>query len=350
MLTWLDEMVAYLGKTAREAGLTGLYKSTRRSTDFEMTKVAIKVAFDETLRPALGPGFTWRRAPSEDEKWAVWLAVFAYSARDFLYPGQYGPASPLGLQVARELADDFAEAKPPETIEWQALLKHHRTVYIDFPPETFWVDSTGTPMTGRFYLRAVLVNSPEGRNESHTSFYAIFDRRERQCEVPNMIRFFVDEHGRPVPPAREDQVFTFGQNAETLHALEGQVSDLVRLVLLYYQSTDQRVESLPYLGPIKLEATPPAKRPERQRAESLFKIQRLLSPVGRFGRERGESAPREGYKLGVRVRVRGHFRWQPHGPGRELRRLQWIDPYLKGPADAPVRVPMYRVDAVKEVS
>lgn len=36
--------------------------------------------------------------------------------------------------------------------------------------------------------------------------------------------------------------------------------------------------------------------------------------------------------------VRGHWRLQPHGPGRTLRRLQWIDPYVKGPDDAPLDV------------
>jgi len=37
--------------------------------------------------------------------------------------------------------------------------------------------------------------------------------------------------------------------------------------------------------------------------------------------------------------VSGHWRNQPYGPGRSLRRLQYIDPYLKGPEGAPVKVP-----------
>lgn len=31
--------------------------------------------------------------------------------------------------------------------------------------------------------------------------------------------------------------------------------------------------------------------------------------------------------------VRGHYRNQPHGPSRTLRRLQWIEPFWKGPED-----------------
>lgn len=34
--------------------------------------------------------------------------------------------------------------------------------------------------------------------------------------------------------------------------------------------------------------------------------------------------------------VAGHWRNQPYGPGRKLRRPIWIAPYIKGPADAPL--------------
>lgn len=42
---------------------------------------------------------------------------------------------------------------------------------------------------------------------------------------------------------------------------------------------------------------------------------------------------RGSWQLSVRVRVRGHIRNQPYGPGRMYRRLQWIEPYFKGPED-----------------
>lgn len=34
--------------------------------------------------------------------------------------------------------------------------------------------------------------------------------------------------------------------------------------------------------------------------------------------------------------VRGHWRHQPHGPGRSQRRLQWRESYIKGPEGAPL--------------
>lgn len=44
----------------------------------------------------------------------------------------------------------------------------------------------------------------------------------------------------------------------------------------------------------------------------------------------------EGRRLTTRHVVRGHWTHQPHGPGRELRRLQWIASYTRGPEGAPL--------------
>ena len=41
-------------------------------------------------------------------------------------------------------------------------------------------------------------------------------------------------------------------------------------------------------------------------------------------------------RLTTRHVVRGHWTHQPHGKGRALRRLQWIDDYIRGPQDAPL--------------
>lgn len=42
----------------------------------------------------------------------------------------------------------------------------------------------------------------------------------------------------------------------------------------------------------------------------------------------------EGRKVMKRFRVRGHFRLQPHGKGRELRKISWVRPHWKGPTFA----------------
>lgn len=46
------------------------------------------------------------------------------------------------------------------------------------------------------------------------------------------------------------------------------------------------------------------------------------------------NAPRR--RLTTRHVVRGHWTHQPHGPAKSLRRLQWIDDYIRGPEEAPL--------------
>lgn len=58
------------------------------------------------------------------------------------------------------------------------------------------------------------------------------------------------------------------------------------------------------------------------------------------------SSPREGEsenaessrEYSCRWIVRGFYRNQPYGPDRALRRKQWIPPYVKGPADKPLKL------------
>jgi hypothetical protein len=60
-----------------------------------------------------------------------------------------------------------------------------------------------------------------------------------------------------------------------------------------------------------------------------IKIDRTALGTGRKGAK--------GTKLTVQFRVAGHWRKQPHGPGRKERKLIWIDPFWKGPKDSPIR-------------
>ncbi len=46
----------------------------------------------------------------------------------------------------------------------------------------------------------------------------------------------------------------------------------------------------------------------------------------------------------VQTLVRGHWKQQPHGPGRELRKYIHVEPYWRGPEDAPIAVRPHRID------
>jgi hypothetical protein len=63
--------------------------------------------------------------------------------------------------------------------------------------------------------------------------------------------------------------------------------------------------------------------------------------------ERTDSAPSDDHSArewSHRWLVAGHWRWQPYGPGRSLRRLTYVRPHVKGPADKPFHTPT-RVNA-----
>jgi hypothetical protein len=57
---------------------------------------------------------------------------------------------------------------------------------------------------------------------------------------------------------------------------------------------------------------------------------------GRTKEEDEESTPRGSYEVKVRVKVRGHFKLQPYGPGASLRKLIFREPYWRGPEEGAV--------------
>jgi hypothetical protein len=72
----------------------------------------------------------------------------------------------------------------------------------------------------------------------------------------------------------------------------------------------------------------------------------LSAPVKIDLREhlRGVLEGRKGAAPTVQFLVRGHWRNQAHGPRRSLRRVQWIEPFWKGPEEARVLLRQHKVD------
>ena len=72
-----------------------------------------------------------------------------------------------------------------------------------------------------------------------------------------------------------------------------------------------------------------------------------MTAVTRFGQGR-PCDPEEGHagsgrKITKKFMVSGHYRLQPHGPGRTQRRLQFIEPFEKGPDAAELMSRTYHV-------
>jgi hypothetical protein len=68
------------------------------------------------------------------------------------------------------------------------------------------------------------------------------------------------------------------------------------------------------------------------RTESPYRILDLSTP------DRPTSDGHRNVVWSKRWMVRGHWRNQPYGTGRELRKLIWIDPFVKGPDDRPLDI------------
>jgi hypothetical protein len=59
---------------------------------------------------------------------------------------------------------------------------------------------------------------------------------------------------------------------------------------------------------------------------------------------------KSGTPLRIQFVVPGHFKQQPYGPRSSLRRRQWIQPYWRGPEDAPIAVRSHRIDEKDSVT
>lgn len=87
-----------------------------------------------------------------------------------------------------------------------------------------------------------------------------------------------------------------------------------------------------------------ADRPVRRVSARVGAV-RPLEPVKvitlRRARHEGTAATGgdEPRRYSHRWMVQGHWRWQPHGPGRTQRKLIWVRPHIKGPEDAPLHAP-----------
>lgn len=84
-----------------------------------------------------------------------------------------------------------------------------------------------------------------------------------------------------------------------------------------------------------VERTP---RPERRRTQRAGLPERDVHTVRlRHSDQAGSSTDGTGRDYQCRWVVRGHWRNQPYGPRRELRRPTWVLPHVKGPDGAPLR-------------
>jgi hypothetical protein len=132
-------------------------------------------------------------------------------------------------------------------------------------------------------------------------------------------------------------------NGVDMKTIAGQVNDLVRLLILYRATAESAERSeLKHMDARQLNQSP-RRIPQNRKKTSLFRVERLAAPADRFGRQSPSNGPAGGWTLGWQSEVSGHFKLQPHGVGRSLRKLIWIDAYERGPKDAAHKVRLERL-------
>lgn len=239
------------------------------------------------------------------------------------------------VRPTKELLDLFIDGRVPHSELYDVFLEKYPNIYVDLPIGHLRLNDKG------LYLSAIFFRA--GRSRAEDSWVAVVGRGHTREVVDRMV--FLGED-RPLETAGE----TFFMADEDERALLQEnllniVPSLVRFVSLYRATQEMQgrrnTEFLPQIDLASLKKLPEKKQRARRKKRSLFVIEDMRAPEGRFGRE-SSTGGRGGWQLNHRIEVRGHFRLQPWGPERKLRRLIWVDPYVKG-KDKPDRPKMTRL-------
>jgi hypothetical protein len=283
-----------------------------------------------------------------DEAWYTMLSPFA---REYIPTGATLRLAdgtdwphPLGLVLTRAAASLLSGAEssriPDET--WRSALGPNRVVYVDVPHGAILLN-VGVDTNDILQLRAIVAapSLPPDMPE-HTLFVAqMTDRGSERgrgriagvlCPDGKISRFGSPKTG---PSATDWTLRPPFVHPLTDMAVLGRAGTFLRLVLAYHCFGPRSARE-------SIAATPAGKlrggKPRKD--ESLFALTRLResSEVGR-----SKETIQDSWSLTSHQEVAGHFKLQPYGPQRSMRRLIWVDGYGRGPDEAPVKPRAYLV-------
>jgi hypothetical protein len=329
LLTWLDHRCRQAAKIIDEKHHGG---DPRRALAYYVGQGIL--AFQKGVAPA-------------DMLEEIQTTLFASFVADFM-PGPFllngeKPPRPLGLLLTRETANLLSAATPisiPDAL-WRSELGQ-RAIYVDVPHGAILMDGGGGGENDIIELRAILAAPfiPPG-DSGQTVFLAQMTKRAseqgrgRLCGVllpdGGISRF----RGYTSGPAVDWTMKPPFAHSMLERAVLGRAGTFLRLVLSYH-----------FFGPEDAQenvAVTPSERLRQgkpRKDESLFAMTRLRASEAV---SRPKHTIPSSWSLSTRQEVTGHFKLQAHGPDRLLRRLIWVDPYTRGPDDAPQRPQGYRV-------
>lgn len=333
MLTWIDYWLGVQWRNVqmiREEMGDKVFPS-KIETPLEAAKFTIVTALEDPER-------TIRNA--QYESWGRSTLMQA----EIMMPFIFAPERTLSLQLTPELTQDFYGTKPPDDVDYDALLDKCGSVFIDIPPGIYRV------VEGWSARAVILHRAAFGMGKPHMFIPVLREGKvDLDYQVECLFPFGLEMESTVVQTWHEDDPNAVPREADPTYYAEqvkDLIEDLAKLALLYYESSESEKALLPHVTVEDvLRTSNPKKRQARWTNASFFKISQLKSPKGRFGRTDQEPMPREGYNLQHRIPVRGHWRHQPHGPKRSLRRLQWIEGFQRGPKEAPLKPALHVLDS-----
>jgi len=235
--------------------------------------------------------------------------------------------APLRIALTRETAGMLAGASTGPAIAqaFAEILAARRTLYLD-------IASGGLVVGGRLQVRALIAEASPAFEKPTLTVFLTPRGSERGCRLT----FFIGERDprRRLWSAEQSTVdperLLLGSGVD-LDAVLQAAEDLLALAVVHAETTSETGGELPHVPP-----GDPRRhgRRDRQAAKkwSLFRVQRLAPPRD----HRGHQMPRRaggGADLIVRQTVQGHFKLQAYGPSHQRRRLIYVYPYERGPAD-----------------
>lgn len=217
-----------------------------------------------------------------------------------------------GMRLSEDLVRAFAgEQCSDEVAESTTPLLREKNWYLDLPQRALMISD-------RQQIRAIFT---QPSRDERIVIGAVLTRPGRN-EITG--RYFWQWRYSQEPPIGSDM------ETQDSAALRERVDDFVSLSLAYLQVAGERERApLPRLDVERLRSLPAKKQKAKTKKGTLFSISDLRPPKDRFSKPASADADHH-WSLSHRVEVRGHFRYQPHGPGRSLRKLIWIAPHQRG--------------------
>lgn len=119
--------------------------------------------------------------------------------------------------------------------------------------------------------------------------------------------------------------------------LVNRITDVIKMIILYYQSTNKRERNLnikdksnsitPEIDKRDKKYLKNSKHQDIKKIKSSFKLKYLSKPISD---KNWNNTKERSWALSHSVKVNGYWRWQRHGINNSLRKLIYVKEYIKG--------------------